>query len=230
MLLGFGVLRVRSHTVFAHRGFASEAPENTVEAVERAAPRADAIEIDVRRCGSGELVLFHDETLDRLTDATGRVDETDWERLRTLTVADSGALVPRFEDVLEAVPSDTLLNVELKERGLAPDLLEAIAGEEFDVLVSSFDRTALTQVRSLAPDLPLAYIFRDDPAGGLRVAEDLDCVAIHPRKGLCVETDLVDDAHDRGFDVNAWTVDSRTEAASLALRGVDGVFADRPIW
>ena len=228
VLAGVVGLRTASLSVVAHRGFADEAPENTVEAVRYAAGRADAIEVDVRRCGSGELVCFHDETLDRLTDASGRVAETDWERLRTLTVGGSDARIARFEEVLEAVPPSTDLNVELKERGLAPDVLGAIEGREFDVVVSSFDPTALTQVRSLAPEFPLAYVFSEE-GDALGTAGDLDCVAVHPEKGLCFRRRLVSEAHDRGFDVVAWTVDSRLEAAALAAVGVDGVFADSPL-
>lgn len=228
VLAGVIGFRTTSLEVVAHRGFAGEAPENTVEAVRYAAGRADAIEVDVRRCGSGELVCFHDETLDRLTGATGRVAETDWERLRTLTVGNSDARIARFEEILEAVPPSTDLNVELKERGLAPDVLEAIEGREFDVVVSSFDPTALTQVRSLAPELPLAYVFRKE-GKALETAADLDCVAVHPRADLPFRSTIVPRAHDRGFDVYAWTVDSRLEAAALAAVGVDGVFADKPL-
>lgn len=221
-------LRTASLTVLAHRGFAGEAPENTVEAVRYAADRADGIEVDVRRCGSGELVCIHDETVDRLTEATGRVGETDWETLRSLTVGESDARIARLEEVVAEVPPSVLLNVELKERGLAPDVLAAIDAHEGDVLVSSFDPTALTQVRSLAPEIPLAYVFSEE-GEALETAADLECVAVHPAKGLCFSWGLVSDARDRGFDVNAWTVAGRLEAAALAAVGVDGVFADSPL-
>lgn len=221
-------LRTASLTVFAHRGFAGEVPENTVEAVRYARDRADAIEVDVRRSASGELVCVHDERLDRLTEATGRVSEIDWETLQTLTVGDSEARIARLEEVVAEVPPSLLLNVELKERGLAPDVIAALESHEGAVIVSSFDPTALTQVRSLAPDLPLAYIY-SEREGALETAADLECVAVHPSKGLCFRPGAVSAAHDRGFDVNAWTVAGRLEAAALAAVGVDGVFADSPL-
>ncbi|AEH36925.1 glycerophosphodiester phosphodiesterase [Halopiger xanaduensis] len=227
LLFATGV-RVRSVDVIAHRGFAAERPENTLEAVRYAIPRADGIEVDVRRCGSGELVCVHDETLERLTDGavTDRVGRLDWERLQTVSIGSSDARVPQLADVLEAVPPDVRLNIELKERGLAPDLLGLL--EEFDgrALVSSFDPTALWQVQSLTDGVALAYIFGDDPDRGLERAADLECAAVHPSAGLCRETEIVDRAHDRGFAVNAWTVDSGLETARLALTGVDGVFSD----
>ncbi|WP_081661412.1 glycerophosphodiester phosphodiesterase [Halopiger djelfimassiliensis] len=230
-LLSGSLARERSTEVIAHRGFADERPENTVAAVRYAAPRADAIEVDVRHCGSGELVCLHDERLERTTDGNGRVGATDWERLKTLRVESSDARVPRLEAVFEAVPADVRLNVELKERGLAPDLLELLERHEVTVRVSSFDATALAQVESLDSTVPLAYVVGDGaaPADVLETAAELDCVAVHPSTALCFETDIIDRAHDRGFDVNAWTVDSGFETAMLSLEGVDGVFADTPI-
>ncbi|EMA29200.1 glycerophosphodiester phosphodiesterase [Natronobacterium lacisalsi] len=220
--------RVRSVDVIAHRGFAAERPENTLEAVRYAVSLADGIEVDVRRCGSGELVCVHDETLERLTGGAvaDRVGRLDWEELRHVSIGSSDARVPRLAEVLEAVPPDVRLNIELKERGLAPDLLGLL--EDFDgaVVVSSFDPTALWQVGSLTDNVPLAYIFSEAPGRGLETAADLECVAVHPSTGLCYETDIVDRAHERGFAVNAWTVDSGLEAARLALTDVDGVFSD----
>ncbi|SFC54596.1 glycerophosphoryl diester phosphodiesterase [Halobiforma haloterrestris] len=220
--------RIRSVDVIAHRGFAAERPENTLEAVRYAASLADGIEVDVRRCGSGELVCVHDETLERLTGGAvaGSVGRVDWETLQNVSIGPSDARIPRLAEVLEAVPPDTRLNIELKERGLAPDLLGLL--EDFDgaVLVSSFDPTALWQVQSLADGVSLAYIFDEDPDRGLETAANLECVAVHPSAGLCYETDIVDRAHERGFAVNAWTVDWGLEAARLALTGVDGVFSD----
>ncbi|GAB3677126.1 glycerophosphodiester phosphodiesterase [Halopiger thermotolerans] len=227
LLLG-AAARVRSVEVIAHRGFAAERPENTLEAVRYAASQADGIEVDVRRCGSGELVCVHDETLERVTDGavTDAVGRLDWETLRSVSIGPSSARVPRLAEVLEAVPPDVRLNIELKERGLAPDLLGLLEGFDGTALVSSFDPTALWQVQSLTDDVALAYVFGDDPDRGLETAADLECAAVHPSAGLCRETDIVDRAHERGFAVNAWTVESELEATRLALAGVDGVFSD----
>ena len=73
-------------TLIGHRGCAAQYPENTVGAIERAAPHVDAVEIDVRRCGSGEVVVVHDADLGRLTGASGSVADADYDELRDLTV------------------------------------------------------------------------------------------------------------------------------------------------
>lgn len=225
--------RTRSLAVYAHRGFAGVAPENTVAAVRAAAERADGIEVDVRRCGSGELVCAHDPDLRRIAGADRRIDETDWETLRDVGVEEpargtTGATLARLDEVLAALPDGVPIVLELKERGLAEDVLTAVDRHGVDAQLSSFDPRALAEVRALDDAIPLAYTFRDDERA-LEIAEEFDCETVHPRADRCLRTRVVSRAHDRDLAVVAWTVDSRIEAALVALSGADGVFADRPI-
>lgn len=150
--------------VFAHRGCPDRGPENTVAAVRRAAPHVDAVEVDVRRCASGELVVFHDETLPGVLSrpdgsaASGRLGATDWTDLSTLRVGDSEEPVARFREMVAAVDDAGLgLNVELKESDLATDVADALEDFGGDVLVSSFDPDALYEMRAAAgyPVAPL---------------------------------------------------------------------------
>jgi glycerophosphoryl diester phosphodiesterase len=208
----------------AHRGFADEHPENTLLAVREASARADRVEVDVRRCGSGELVVFHDETLSRLTDAHGLVEDAPWSELRDLVVLDSGETIPRLDAVLDAVPADVGVNVELKHAGIADRVLAATGGVD-DVVFSSFHQRALAELRDRDPDAPLAYISDGGP-NCVATAVDLDCSFVHPEQGFC-DAAFVDRAHAAGLDVNAWTVTTREEAAALQDAGVDGVIADR---
>ncbi len=214
--------------VIGHRGCADVYPENTVRALTRSATFLDAVEVDVRRCASGELVAFHDETVDRLTDATGRVADLSWEELRTLDVLGSGEPIPRLETVLEAVPADVELQVELKDDGLAADVRDAVVAADRDVAVSSFRTTALEEVVDLGWDVRTGLLFESDPATNLRRAVGLDCDAVHPHYDCCLETDVVADAHEAGLDVVAWkAARRRTEIHRLRSAGVDAVTADR---
>jgi len=131
--------------LIGHRGCAMQYPENTVTAVARAAEHVDVVEIDVRRCSTGELVVFHDETIDRVTDGSGRVDDLPWHHLRELEVLGSGETVPRLSTVVEAIPESVALQIELKETGLAADVRATVAGAGHDVRVSSFISDALAE-------------------------------------------------------------------------------------
>ncbi|WP_435174830.1 glycerophosphodiester phosphodiesterase [Halorussus sp. AFM4] len=214
--------------LIAHRGCADEYPENTLHAVERAARRLPAVEIDVRRCASGELVVFHDETVDRTTDGTGPVADLDWTDLRRLDVLGSGEGVPLLSEALAAVPPDVTAQVELKETGVGADAAAVVAQSGRTVRFSSFVPEALAEVREADPDADLGYLFGDDVGvdEGLAIAEDLDCEYLHPHADLCLETDVTERARAAGMDVIAWGLDDPATCERLREAGVDGATAD----
>jgi glycerophosphoryl diester phosphodiesterase len=211
----------------AHRGFAGTYPENTLTAARSAvADGADAVEIDVRRCGSGEVVVVHDETVDRVTDGTGPVAEHSAAELRALDVLHTGEGIPTLDAVLAALPGGVTVNVELKERGLAADVLSAAADHDADVLVSSFQPAALREAAA-AGAASTALLFADHADAAFETARRIDCRAIHPHWEACTGT-LVDRAHDAALEVNAWTARSAGAAAKVAGAGADGLISDSP--
>lgn len=215
-------------TLIGHRGCAAQYPENTVGAIERAAPHVDAVEIDVRRCASGELVVCHDAELDRLTEGTGPVADADWDELQELTVLDSGEPIPRLDEALAAVPDGTAVNVEIKEPGVAADALGVARAAEAETWFSSFLPEALETLRDRAPETDRALLVADgDAASAVDRSVALDCDAVHPAIDLAVEPGYVEAAHEAGLAVNAWTAVDREDAEKLLAAGVDGVIADR---
>lgn len=205
----------KSPRTFAHRGFAAIAPENTVEAVQRAVRAgANAIEIDVRPCADGTPVVFHDAALDAsgesrgLTDATGRVAEAEPNVVTSATVGASDATVPTLADVLEGVPDDITLNVELKspgdnatrpgealptdermvrQRAWRPFVDRVLDTLDREVLFSSFCEGALAAVRERSDRHRLAVLGRD--ADVIQsVARRIDADAIHPPWSLLIDS------------------------------------------
>lgn len=213
--------------VIAHRGFAQDAPENTVAAIRRASHWADTIEFDVRRCGSGELVVFHDALVDELTDGTGLVRDHTLAELQSLSVKNSEETIPTLEDVLQEIPPDVDVNVELKETGLAADALVALQEVDNDAIVSSFSSEALKEVREHDASIELAYIskrVRDEP---VRRAVELDCQYVHPHFFMLGCSRLLSRAQSVDLDVNVWTVNDPITARFVAWNGVDGIATDR---
>lgn len=213
--------------LIAHRGFAGVAPENTVGSVSRAAERADAVEVDLRRCGSGEVVVAHDETVDRVTDGTGPVADRTAAELAALDVQGSGEGIPTLSAVLAAVPDGTTMVLELKELGIAADALAAAARAATDVVVSSFRPAALAEAAAAEPGVPTALLFDRAPAPKLALADQLACAQVHPAVGLADR--VVERAHAAGMAVHVWTVADRSTAERMADLGVDGVIADDPV-
>ncbi|RAW44689.1 glycerophosphodiester phosphodiesterase [Halorubrum sp. 48-1-W] len=222
-------------TLIAHRGFAGENPENTVTAVEAAAGpdvadarRADLVEVDAVATADGDVVLFHDDRLSEraggllgLTDAEGLVYETDTETVTNAEVLDSGETVPLLRDVLEALPTDVGVNVELKNPGRgdlrlgeklpADELVERTAVwrpfvervcsvlDDYDneVLLSSFYEAALAASREVS-SYPLAPILSESVEDGLEIADAYDAEAIHPPIGMIRGTPFSEGTEDAG--------------------------------
>jgi glycerophosphoryl diester phosphodiesterase len=214
--------------LIAHRAFASCYPENTLVAIERAVPDADMIELDVRRCGSGELVVVHDEVVDRISAGVGRVDELSSADLSNLDVFETGTGVPTLDEAAAAIPADTGIVLELKERGIADDAVAAASTVENEVIVSSFDAAALDQLTVDDPTVELGYLLGLNPDRDFEHALDLDCAYLHPHWGHLLLTDAVDRAHDADMKVNVWTIDTAFVAGLLERKGIDGVIADSP--
>lgn len=213
--------------VIAHRGCAEQYPENTISAFEQVADRVDTIEFDVRRCATGELVVFHDELLDRLTGTTGSVGETPWADLQQLTVGDSDQGIPRLGSVIEAIPRDIGLDIELKEPGLSADVLDLLSAEDREVTMTANDPSVIAELARTAPDVPRGFIFWEEPAGGLELARRQGCDVAVVEHRLCLEHGLVEQAHEAGLGVWAWTVTDRATAGDLRTAGVDGLIVDR---
>lgn len=211
--------------VIGHRGCPVYGPENTVRAVENAIPHVDMFEIDVRRCGSGELVVFHDETTGRVTDADLHVSETSLDRLRELGVDGTDEPIPTLQELFDAVPSAVGVNVELKEASVASDVAGIVADVDNEVLASSFYPEAIRGVAAADPSIPLAHLFKAGWPDQLDRAADLGCEYVHPRHTL-LDADRVAEANDRGFGINAWTIEEPERAATLREWGVDGVVVD----
>lgn len=214
--------------LIAHRGFDDQHSANTVAAVERAVEHADVVELDVRRCASGELVVAHDTIADVDVDGVSQVGDLTATELAALDAHD-GEGIQTLDTVLDAVPADTGVNLELKSPDVAADALAAARETDHDVVLSSFDADALRRVDvSDVPGVELAYVLGATPGDDVALAADLGCAFAHPNAWACLLTGVVRAAHDAGMEVNAWTVESRPGAWALRRRGVDGVIASSP--
>jgi glycerophosphoryl diester phosphodiesterase len=227
--------------VLAHRGSSAEAPENTIAAF-RLARRdgADGVELDVLRLASGEVVVFHDDDLQRLCGVPGSIRALDRAALAELDVR--GQAVPTLDEVLDELGPDLLVNVELKahpdlrgqlrDDGLAAEVAAILRRRAVGAraLVSSFDPLLLGRFRRLAPDVPAGLLFAADQALPLRrgwSAPLLRVGAVHPEAALVTEARMRR-WRRRGLRVHVWTVDDPAELRYLALLGVDGIIANRP--
>ena len=226
-------MNTRPMLCFGHRGARGHEPENTLRSVRRALELgADGIEVDVHFT-AGELLVIHDETLERTTDGKGRVAAQTFAYLRSLD-AGQGERIPTLAEVCELVNRRAVINVELKGAGTAAPVAALIAGyvhgrgwSQENFLVSSFDHQQLETARSLLPDLRLGVLSLRPSRAVAEFAGRLGAWSLHPHLRQ-VTAKLVNDAHRRGLKVIVFTVNTAEEIARCRELGVDGVFSDFP--
>jgi len=222
---------------FAHRGGASEHPENTMPAFEHAVGLGYRyLETDAHATADGVLVAFHDNVLDRVTDRTGTIAQLPWDTVRQARLGDAG--IPLMEELLTAWPH-VRVNIDLKhEASVEPlvDVIERTATHD-RVCVASFSGKRLERFRRLTAGRVCTAIGPGDiarlrvagfgvPAGGFAG----NCAQVPVRQGrlLIVDRRFVDGAHRAGLPVHVWTIDDPTEMDRLLDLGVDGIMTDRP--
>lgn len=244
------------HTqIYAHRGLAIDQAENT-EGAFRCALDAGAhwIETDVNTTADGQVLVFHDPTLNRLVGRPGRVAEMTWNQLRDLNLVDGGQ-IPRLRDMLEAFP-ETRFNIDLKDAGSAAEVVRVLvaAGAVERVRLASFSERRLRQAQRAAQNLgvqiPLsasqpAFTFfyvlsRIHPSlwgvlkpltGKFMLPFDaVQVPAYHRvagRRLRIVDRKLLAAARRAGVEVHVWTIDDERTMRELIALGVNGIVTNR---
>jgi glycerophosphoryl diester phosphodiesterase len=219
----------------AHRGGASEAPENTLPAFQRAVDLGYRyLETDVHVTADGVVVAFHDNDLERATGHKGRISDLTWDELSTLRVKGREP-IPKLTELLDAWP-DARFNIDCKERSAADPLADVlIAANALDrVCVGSFHGRTTRRLRErLGPrvctsaarlDIVLLRLF-----GWARTPFDAAQVPSKASFFPVVNKRFVTRAHRRGIEVHVWTIDKEDEMERLLDLGVDGIMTDRPV-
>ncbi len=216
----------------AHRGASYHQPENTLPAIRKALELgARAIEIDVWAIG-GEVFVFHDRRLERLTASRGLLADCTIAEVRALRIRGQEPL-PTLQEVLELVQGKALLNIELKgpetAAPVAGVLRHALAGgwKSGDLLVSSFRHGELHRFAALLPEVPRGAIVYGAPLDHAACATALQAWSIHAALEF-VDRALVEDARHRGLRVFVYTVNHPDDLEHARALGVDGAFSDDP--
>jgi glycerophosphoryl diester phosphodiesterase len=232
--------------ILGHRGASFEAPENTLAAFRLALEQgADGLELDVTLTADGQVVVVHDDTLDRTTNGHGPVSRLSLAEVQALDAGYparfglqfAGQRVPTLAEVFAACGEQGILNIELKHdhspgRRLAGRVVELIHahGWQSRVILSSFQFSSLGRVKALDPALPVGLLYMA-PRFGPRLAECLAGVlpheAHHPA-ALGLSAAQVAWFHQHALRVNVWTVDDERELRRLAAAGVDGLITNKP--
>lgn len=242
---------LRLPRLIGHRGARAYAPENTLAAIHTAADMgAEWIEFDVKLSRDGEPILFHDETLERITHMSGPVAEMDWKDLKQLDAgvhfSDSfvDERIPHLEEALDVILERKLgINLEIKPcpgreketAEVALDCLSRIWPEE-DMpipLISSFQAVSLETALHMAPGWPRGYLIATDIEQTMEnwreKAEHLQVSTINFGTSFLTEnTAMLEEFLDTDYPLLCYTVNDLDMAQQLLEMGVTSIFSDKP--
>jgi glycerophosphoryl diester phosphodiesterase len=225
----------------AHRGGAIEHLENTMPAFEASVKMGYRyLETDVQLTADGVLVAFHDATLERVTDRSGRLDSLTWEQISTARVGGREPIV-RLEDLLGAWP-DVRFNLDIKAAGVLAPLVRTVRRLKIAdrICLGSFSDARLAAARrlfgpavctSLGPRGVAALrlsSYSPRAAGLARFQAGCAQVPLQLGGRALVDERFLSAAHARGLQVHVWTVDTAEESNAMLDLGVDGIMTDRP--
>ncbi len=227
---------------FAHRGFSGKYPENTILAFQKALDEGvDGIELDVQLTSDGEVVIIHDEKVDRTTDGEGTVVSYTLEELKKLDASYiySGQMgfnpIPTLREYFDLVKDSSIVtNIELKTGineypGLEEKVYALIKEYHLEdrIIISSFNHYSVLRMKAIAPEL--SYGFLSDTwiynAGQYTKSYGVDCY--HPLF-LQLKQEIVDEIKAAGLVINTWTVNTEEQIRDLYAKGVDTVIGNYP--
>ncbi len=230
--------------VWAHRGASLQAPENTMAAFALAVQLgADGIELDVHQSKDGQLMVIHDERIDRTSNSQGRVVDYTFDELRRLDFCNGKeayrgkALIPTLPEVYELIkPTRLCINVEIKcdvviywgiwEKLIA---LERQMGMQGRILYSSFNHYALAELRKCDPEARIGLLYDNALVDPWVYAGYMKADALHPHYLAALQCPgLIQGCKEHGVALHPWTADDPLAIEALYQAQVEAVITNAP--
>lgn len=227
---------------FAHRGVMALQPENTMSAFRLALDTgADGIETDVHLTKDGELVLIHDETLERTTDGSGLVSSYTLDELRRFNAgvrSSQQEVIPTLQELLELVRGESIrLNLEVKTDvlryvGIESRLLDTIESSGIDpsrVLFSSFNHETIHRLKKMRPDIEAAILLAQPLYDIVGYLESVGADSVHPHINRITDEEIRW-LQRHGVPVRPYTIKTDAQLERCQALGVDAIFVNDIEW
>lgn len=228
--------------VWAHRGASGYAPENTLAAFQKAVDLgADGVELDIQLTKDDQIVVIHDETIDRTSDGKGWVKDYTLEELRAFNYNRTKpeykhADIPTMREVFELLkPTGLFINIEIKTGVVFYEKIEekilALTkemGMEDRVCYSSFNHYTVTHIHELKPDAEVGFLYADGPIDMPSYGVKHGVNALHPALYNLQYDGFVKECKEKGLKLNVWTVNERPYMEMCCQYGVDAIITNYP--
>ena len=227
--------------VWAHRGACGYCPENTISSFQKAIDmKADGIELDVQMTKDGQIVVIHDEWVDRTSDAKGWVKDYTFEELRKMNFnqqfpEQGPAQIPTMREVFELIqPTDLTINIELKTGIVFYSIEEAILamtkefGMEDRVIYSSFNHASILKIKKLDPSAEVGFLYADGTLDMPEYGKKHGVDALHPALYNLQYPGFMEQCRQNNLKVHVWTVNEEPYVKMCLAAGVDAVITNFP--
>ena len=217
-----------------HRGAKGYEPENTFVSFQKALDmQVDGIELDVHLSSDSEIIVIHDETIDRTTNGKGFVNTLSLLELSAIRI-DGKYEIPTLKEVFDLVNQDCFINIELKSYEATDKVVSLVEkyvtkkGWKYDrFLVSSFDWNALQQVAFLNNKIPIGVLTETDLDLALAFAKFIQAKSIHPHFHLLTKENTAQ-MQEKGLQVFPWTINEVEDIQKIKTFNVNGIITDFP--
>jgi glycerophosphoryl diester phosphodiesterase len=227
-----------------HRGAKGHQPENSLISFQKAIDlKVDGIELDVHLSSDGEIMVIHDDTIDRTTNGKGFVNKLSLPELKMSRIeneydprllAELAQQIPTLKEVFDLVNQQCLINIEIKGKGMIKPVVELIESYvenknwKYDqFIVSSFDWIALLDIHLLNPEIPLGVLTEYDLDLAFAFAKFIDAKSVHAHYHL-LSKKMTLQMQEEGFQVFAWTVNEPEDIQKIKSFNVNGIISDFP--
>lgn len=210
--------------------------ENTIESVKKAIKlNVDGIEIDVFKSKTGELVVYHDPFLSRLSNSNAFIEQISLDSIKKVELK-GGLSIPTLNEVINIIPEKIFLNIELKGSNTAFKTNKVIIEylKEFNLppskfIISSFRWDELKKFRDLNKDIPIAILvdslYKIDNA--IKLAKEINAIALNPNNKFITKK-IVKKIQSNNIKVFPYTINSPKNIKRMKLMGVDAIITDYP--
>ncbi len=232
-----------STLILGHRGASAYAPENTLEAFSLALDQgADGVELDVHFTRDNEIVVIHDERIDRVSNDIGRVRDFTLKELKAFNFNRlhpewENTKIPTLKEVFELFkPTNAIINIELKNSRIPYDRLEKAClnlaynmGMEDRIIYSSFNHHSMIRLKKMDNKAVCGLVYNCNLINPWAYCNKLGMDALHPHYSeLHFAPDECKLAHDLGIKINTWTVNDESSMQYCFDRGVDSLITNYP--
>lgn len=228
--------------IWAHRGASGYAPENTLEAFKLAVSQeADGIELDVQLTKDKELVVIHDEKIDRTSNGKGYVKDYTLEELKKFNFNYGNeeykeVKIPTLKEVYELLkPTNLIINVELKTGIIFYEEIEEKAlklakemGMEDRIIYSSFNHHTIKKIKELNNNVPTGLLYCDGWIGILEYAKKLGVTALHPCGYNLQYENLIEESKKENMLLHVWTINEEKDMKFLYENKIDAIITNYP--